>query len=112
MEIHALSGKVILQAINSMLDDSGVRKREAFSFVYLLVDKSLARIHERISTLLGLPIQTFEKTIPGIMILPLFHSYVFQLGQVYFDTPWSRTYSIRRCLADYLICTTAEADEN
>ena len=112
MEIHALTRRVILQAINSTLDDSGARQREAFNFVYLLVDRSLAGIHERVSTFLGLPIQTFEKTVPGIMILPSFHSYVFQLGQVYFDTPWSRTYSIRRCLADYLICTTAEADEN
>ena len=112
MEIHALSRSVILRAINSTLDDSGARQREAFNFVYFLVDRSLAGIHERVSTFLGMPIQSFEKTVPGIMILPLFHSYVFHLGQSYFDTPWCRTYSTRRCLADYLLCTTADADED
>ena len=111
-ELHALTFKVILQAIDSMLDDSGASKHEAFNFVYLLLDRSLARIPDRISAFLGLPIKTFEATLPGTMVLPLFHSYVFQIGQLFFDAPWSREYSTRRCLADYLIRTTADADED
>ena len=102
---------VILDAVDDMLDEIGTKKQEAFSFIYLLVDRSLQPIHEMVAQFLGISLRAFEKTTVGSTFLPQFHHYLLHLGTIRFWPPRSRQYIIRHSLSDYLLYTTAEKDD-
>ena len=110
-ELNALTLPVILGAVDDMMDKRGPAQHEAFRFIYTLVDQSLQPIHDRISLFLGTALDLLEKTTVGVGVLPLFHSYLFDLGTVRFWPPRSRPFIVRHSLSNYLLYTTAERDD-
>ena len=109
-DVHEMTSDVILQAINDMRDWGGNKRQEAQNFVYGLTRLSMTPINKNIAEFLGLNIQDIQLTTVGDHLQTILHDSLLRLSQLTFPSPYSRQYTSRRMLANYLWCTVPQSD--
>ena len=110
--LRLLTANTILQAIDTMNDDVGEPREEAWRFVFGLTQMSLGVVEGRIAAYLGLQVDRLSVTIPGTYLQGFLHDAIFRNGSAAFGCPYARSYIVRQMLADFLWRTVPESNND